>query len=189
MSYAGVDGRKHIIVFSCERSGTYRGSSKVFQKKCPNKVTGKKKCNCHFALKGRKLATDDDWMVTVICGVHNHPNAKHLEGHSLVGRLSEDELTVLIDMSKSLVKPRNILHTLKKRDLNNTTTMKTIYNARHKYRVAEMAGRSQMQQLMMNLEKNGYIEWHTSNDATDCVSSLFWAHPYPLSYYEHFPRC
>ena len=64
-------------------------------------------------------------------------------GHKMLEKtwLSEEELTVLIDMSKSLVKPRNILHTLKKTDLNNTTTMKTIYSARHKYRVAEMAER------------------------------------------------
>ena len=171
MSDAGVDGRKPRIVFPCERNGTYRGSSKVSEKKCPNKAMRTKKCTCPFALKGQKLATDDDWMVTVICGVHNHPNAQHLEGHSYVRRLSEEELTVLIDMSKSLVKPRNILHTLKKRDLNNTTTMKTIYNARHKYRVVEMARRSQMQQLMMNLKENRYIEWHTSNDVTDCVSN------------------
>ena len=123
----------------------------------------------------------------MICGVHNHPNAQHLEGHLYVGRLSEEELTVLIDMSKSLVKPMNILHTLKNRDLNNTSTMKTIYNARHKYRVAEMAGRSQMQQLMMNLKENRYIEWHTSNDVTDCVSNLFWAHPSSVELLRAFP--
>ena len=75
---AGGDGRKLRIVFSCERSGSYRSPSNVFKKKKPNKATGTKKCSCPFALKGRKLATDDDWMVTVVCGVHNHPNAQHL---------------------------------------------------------------------------------------------------------------
>ena len=47
-------------------------------------------------------------MVTVICGVYNYPNAQHLEGHSYAGRLFEEELTVLIDMSKSLLKPRKL---------------------------------------------------------------------------------
>ena len=60
MSDASVDGRKPRIVFSCERSGTYRGSSKVFQNKCLNKVTETSKCNGPFVLKGQKLAIDDD---------------------------------------------------------------------------------------------------------------------------------
>ena len=59
-SDAGGDGRKPRIVFSCERSGSYMGPSNVFKKKNPNKGTGMKKCSCTFALKGRKLATDDD---------------------------------------------------------------------------------------------------------------------------------
>ena len=60
MSNAGVNGRKPRIVFSCERSGTYRDSSKVFEKKDPNKATGMKKCSFPFTLKGRKLALNDD---------------------------------------------------------------------------------------------------------------------------------
>ena len=141
-----------------------------------------------FCFERAKVATDDDWMVTVICGVYNHPNTQHLEGHLYARRLSEEELTILIDMSKSLVKPRIIMHILKKRDLNNTITMKTIYNDRHKYSVAKMAGRSQLQQLMMNLEENRYTEWHTSNDVTNCVSNLFWARPSPGELLRAFPK-
>ena len=121
--------RKPRIVFSCERSGSYRGPSKVFEKKIPNKAMGMKKCSCHFALKGQKLATDDDWMVIVVCGVHNQRNTQHLEEHSFPGRLSEEEINVLIDMSKTLVKPRDILRTLQERNVHNTTTMKSIFNA------------------------------------------------------------
>ena len=98
-------------------------------------------------------------------------------GRSYAGRLSKEELNVFVDLSKSLVKPMNILHTLKQRDVNKTSTMKSIYNARHKYKVIEMVGGSQMQQLMISLEDNRYIEWHSSNDATDNVTNLFWAHP------------
>ena len=108
----------------------------------------------------------------MVCGVHNHPNVQHLEGHSFAGRLSAEEINVLIDMSKSLAKPRNILRTLQKRDVHNTTTIKSIYNARQKLRVTEMAGRSQMQQLMMHLEQKNYIEYHTSNDGTNVIMNL-----------------
>ena len=30
---------------------------------------------------------------------------------------------------------------------------------------------------MMHLEENNYIEWHTNNDATECILDLLWAHP------------
>ena len=60
MSDVGIDGKKLIIVSSCERSDTYMGSSKVFEKKDPNKSTRMKKCSSHFSLKGRKLLTNDD---------------------------------------------------------------------------------------------------------------------------------
>ena len=138
--------------------------------------------------KGRKLATDDDWMLTVVCGVHNHPNAQHLEGHSFAGRLSGKEINILIDISKSLVKPRNILRTLQEKSVHNATTIKSIYNVRQKLRVTEMASRSQMQQLMMHLEQKNYIEYHTSNDATDVIMNLFWAHPLSIQLLRAFPE-
>ena len=59
------------------------------------------------------MQTDDEWVLQVVCGVHNHPAAANLEGHSYAGRLSSEETKLLIDMSKSLVKPRQILSTLK----------------------------------------------------------------------------
>ena len=49
-SDADGDEKKSRIVFSCERSGSYKGPSKVFEKKNPNKATRTKKCGCPFAL-------------------------------------------------------------------------------------------------------------------------------------------
>ena len=92
--------------------------------------------------------------------MHNHAPAKHFEGHSFVGRLSEEETSLLVDMSKSMVRPKEILVTLKRKDALNVTTMKTIYNVRHRNNVIEKAGRSQMLQLLGELEKHNYIEWH-----------------------------
>ncbi|KAK3205168.1 hypothetical protein Dsin_019214 [Dipteronia sinensis] len=100
-----------------------------------------------FLLKGKKLASDDNWALKVINGLHNHPVAQHLEGHSFAGRLTKEEVNMLIDMSKSEVKPKNILYTLQNRDIHNVSTMKTIYNACYKYKVVEKAGRSQYNNL------------------------------------------
>ena len=91
-------------------------------------VLGSKKCRWLFELKSKKLPTDDDWILLVVCGVHNHSVTDHLEGHSYAGRLSQEETSLLVDMSMSRVKPRDILATLKQRDPLNATIMKTIYN-------------------------------------------------------------
>lgn len=45
-------------------------------------MLGSKKCGCPFELKGKKLLTDDDWILLVVCTVYNHSAAVHLEGHS-----------------------------------------------------------------------------------------------------------
>ena len=94
----------------------------------------------------------------VDCGVHNHPAADNLEGHSYAGRLSREETSMLMDMSRSLVRPKEILHTIKQKDPLNKTTMKTIYNVRQISRVIEKAGRSQMQYLLGKLFEHYYIE-------------------------------
>ena len=49
----------------------------------------------------------------LIFGSHNHDLAKTLVGHSYVGRLIVDEKAMVVDKTKSLVKPRNILLTMK----------------------------------------------------------------------------
>ena len=65
-------------------------------------------------------------MVKLICGSHNHELTKLLVGHPYVGRLTKDEKIIVIDMTKSMVKPRNILLTLKKHNINSYTTIKQL---------------------------------------------------------------
>ncbi|BBH02463.1 Myzus persicae-induced lipase 1 [Prunus dulcis] len=108
-----------------------------WKKKGP-KSTGTKKCGCSFQLKGLNIGHGDEWKVGVVCGVHNHHYAEYHEGHSYAGQLSKEENNLLVDMSKSLVRPKDILYTIKRRDGKNVTTIRTIYNARHKSRVVEM---------------------------------------------------
>ncbi|XP_028075130.1 protein FAR1-RELATED SEQUENCE 3-like [Camellia sinensis] len=151
------------------------------------RLTGSKKCGCPFLLRGEKLPTNDEWMLHVLCGVHNHPSAEHLEGHSFAGRLSKEETSLLVDMSKSMVRPKEILVTLKQRNAFNATTIKTIYNARHRHRVVQRAGRSQMQQLLGQLAIQNYVECHRCDDR-EIVTDLFWAHPVSLELLRAFPH-
>ncbi|XP_052300876.1 PKS-NRPS hybrid synthetase cheA-like [Citrus sinensis] len=187
-SDVSAHGRNPRIIFACERSGAYKCVSSEGQRpKCP-KATGTKKCNCPFRLKGQYLANDNCWVLKVICAEHNHPAAKHLEGHSYAGRLTEKENNLLIDMSKSNARPKDILYTIKQRDIYNATTMRSIYNARHRYKVKELAGRSKMQLLMSKLTEHNYIEWYRSDADTDSVKDLFWAHPFAIDLLRAFPH-
>ena len=70
----------------------------------------------------------------LICGSHNHALAKLLVGHPYVDQLTKDENIIIGDMTKSMVKPKNILLTLKEHNANSYTKIKQIYNARSAYR-------------------------------------------------------
>ena len=115
-------------------------------------------------------------MVKLICGVHNHEMAKSLVGHPYVGQLTKDEKIVVADMTKSMVKPRNILLMLKGHNANSYTTIKQIYNAKHAYRSSIRGSNTKMQQLMMLLDRDQYIHWHRLKD-DNVVRDLFWSHP------------
>jgi len=96
-------------------------------------------------------------MVKLMSGSHNHEMTKLLVGHPYVGRLTKDEKTIIIDMKKSMVKPRNILLTLKEHNTNSYTTIKQIYNARSAYLSSVRGSDTEMQQLMKLLERDQYI--------------------------------
>jgi len=68
-------------------------------------------------------------MVELICGSHNHDLAKTLVGQSYARRLSVEEKAMIEDMTKTSMKPRNILLTMKERNEKNVTTVKQVYNA------------------------------------------------------------
>ncbi|KAK9088822.1 hypothetical protein Scep_027904 [Stephania cephalantha] len=80
-------------------------------------------------------------------------------------------------MTKGNVKPRDILNTLKQRDVRNVSTMRTIYNARQKVQNEDAGGRTQMQQMLHILEKNKWMSWHRKHPVTNVVTDLFWSHP------------
>ncbi|KAJ4715731.1 MYB transcription factor [Melia azedarach] len=139
-SDSGDKGQKARITFCCERSGEYSGTGKseVDKKEKQLRNTGTKKCRCPFSLKGHKLDNVDNWMLEVVCGVHNHAVTDPFEGRSYAGRLSKEETSLVKDMSKDMVRPRDILVTLKNKDVKNVSTIKHIYNVCQRNKVKEM---------------------------------------------------
>ncbi|KAH1228465.1 hypothetical protein GmHk_10G028444 [Glycine max] len=125
----GSRGRTLFVLIGCERSGEYRCRKKEFVRR----DTGTRKCGCPFKLHGKPVVGGQGWIVKLMCGIHNHELAKSLVGHPYAGRLTKAEKTLIADMTKSMVKPKNISLTLKEHNANSCTTIKQIYNARSAY--------------------------------------------------------
>jgi len=64
-----------------------------------------------------------------------------------------DEKIIIVDMTKSMVKPRNVLLTLKEDNANSYTTIKQVYNGRNAYYSSIRASTTKMQQLIKLLEQ------------------------------------
>ncbi|KAL5134613.1 Protein FAR1-RELATED SEQUENCE 5 [Glycine soja] len=151
-THIGSGGRTSFVLIGCERSGQYKCRKKEFVRR----DIGSRKCGCPFKLHGKPMHGWEGWMVKLICGIHNHELVKSLVRHSYVGRLTKDEKNIIADMTKSMVKPRNILLTLKEHNANRSDT--------------------EMQHLMKLLERDQYIHWHRFKDEV-VVCDLFWCHP------------
>ncbi|KAJ1393023.1 OTU domain [Sesbania bispinosa] len=168
----GID-RKIKLILGCERSGKYR----PYKSELVRNVTGSRKCECPFRLRGRPLANGVGWKLNVVCGVHNHEVAESLEGHPYAGRLTVEEKSLLEDMTKNMVKPQSILLTLKDHNVHNVTTIKQIYNARTAFRKSERGPRTELQHLMNLMEHDNYLYWHRRAETSDVVRDIMWAHP------------
>ncbi|KAL5137895.1 hypothetical protein HKD37_10G028182 [Glycine soja] len=66
----------------------------------------------------------EGWMMNLICETHNHALAKSFFGHLYAGRLTKNEKIIIGNMTKSMVKSKNIFLALKEHDANKCTIMK-----------------------------------------------------------------
>ncbi|KAL5123971.1 Protein FAR1-RELATED SEQUENCE 5 [Glycine soja] len=132
----GSRGRTKFVLIGCERSGEYRRDFRT------------RKCGCPFKLRCKLVVGGEGWM----CIIMNWPSP-------YAGRLTKAEKTLIDDMTKSMVKPRNMLLTLKEHNANSCTTIKQIYNARSAFR-------SSIRGSDLEIIKD-----------EDVVRDIFWCHP------------
>ena len=89
-----------------------------------------------------------------MCRSHNHELTKLLVGHPYTGWLTKDGKIIIVAMTKSMVKQRNILLTLKEHNVNSYRTIKQVYNARNAYRSSIRGNNTEMQQLIKFHERD-----------------------------------
>ncbi|AES69790.1 hypothetical protein MTR_0599s0020 [Medicago truncatula] len=104
--------KRSYLMIQCERSGIYK-PPKVRKKPNLERI-GSRKCNCPFRLKGFFDKDTNDWWLAILCGMHNHDLDEKLSEHLIAGTLSAEEKKKVIDMTKRLTVPQNILTNLKK---------------------------------------------------------------------------
>ncbi|KAF9600601.1 hypothetical protein IFM89_011130 [Coptis chinensis] len=110
-----------------------------------------------------------------------------LEGHSYANRLRVEEKTLVVDLMKAGMRPKNTLKNLKERFPDNTSTVQTLYNFCKKNKVEVMAGITEMQHLLHLISQEWYIHHVRCVDSTDEVRDLCWAHPDSISLSKCFP--
>ena len=132
------------------------GSYKKYKDGLEVTVTGTRKCQCPFKLRGKPIGKGQGWVLKVIWSTHNHDLYDTLVGHPYAGRLKANEHSMLVDMTKSMVKPSSILRTLKENNKDNMTTIKQ-YNARYSYKRSVRGPQTELQQLMMLLDRDNYL--------------------------------
>src|ERR1044072_6748584 len=179
----GGGKRKEIVILGCERSGKY----KPYKGKLTLGSTRTRKIECPFKLKGRPSKREGCWKLKVMCGFHNHVLPLSLNGHAYPGRLNCVEKHILKEMVDVSVKPQLLLDSLKEKTSNNLTTIHQIYSASKRYKKTKRVPHTEMQYLMQMLERDKYVYWHTKDDETLVMETIFWAHPRAIELFNLFP--
>ena len=102
--------KRPYLTMQCEMSGEYKPPKT--RKKLNLEGIGSKKHQCSFRLQGFFDNDTNDWWIAMLCEMHNHDLEEKLQGHLLAGRLNAEEKKKVINMTKSLTVPRNILTNL-----------------------------------------------------------------------------
>ncbi|XP_058783670.1 uncharacterized protein LOC131658390 [Vicia villosa] len=139
----GSKRRNAFITVLCERSGKYHTPLHKFKRD----DMGSRKCECPFKIRGYMLARKK-WKFRVISGLHNHELCSKLQGHPSACRLKPEEKTCISDMFLNIVQPKNILSTLKRKELESVSNITQVYNIRYCNNKAIRGDKSEMQQLL-----------------------------------------
>ena len=169
----------------CERSGIYKPPK---TRKKPNlEDIDSRKCNCLFRFKGLFDKDINDWWISMLCVMHNHDLEENFQGHLLAGRLSVEEKKKVIDMTKSLAVPRNILTNLKQNNKESVTTIKQVYNMRTRWRKGQRGDMTELQYLISKLVEHQYVNYTRCNSEETTFENIFFAHPESIKLLNNFP--
>ena len=123
----------------------------------------------------------------LLCGMPNHDLDEKLSGHLITGRLCAEEKKKVIDMTKSLTVPQNILTNLKQNNKESVTTIKQVYNVRTRWRKGERGNMTELQYLISKLVEHKYVYYTRCNSEETTLEDIFFAHPESIKLLNTFP--
>jgi len=122
-----------------------------------------------------------------LCRMHNNDMEEKLSGHLLAGRLSAEEKKKVIDMTKSLTVPQNILTNLKQSNKESVTTIKQVYSVRPRWRKGQRGDMTELQYLISKLVEHQYVYYTRCNSEETTLEDIFFAHLESIKLLNTFP--
>ena len=164
------------VYIRCDRGGSYSGKLENLAKR----DSSTRKCDCPFKVRGStskaKSSTNPYWSLAVIDGHHNHSASLCPSAHPSHRQLAPSQVEEVRRLTKSNVKPSQILLQLRESDSGTLAVNRTINNTINKIRQQELLGRSPIEALLGFLKESNWV-WDVAVDASGAIQQLFFAHP------------
>ncbi|KAI7962509.1 hypothetical protein MJO28_000603 [Puccinia striiformis f. sp. tritici] len=164
------------VYIKCDRSGDFRGQlintsgrkTATIKIGCPFKITGSIPTSTKIANK--------TWSLKIQHGEHNHEPSACPSAHAAHKRLHPEQVLEIMNLSKSNLKPAQILLQLRTSDNKTYATNKTISNVLQKQRRDELAGKTPTQVLLLILKETNWT-YDVKVNSSGEILNLFFAHP------------
>lgn len=160
--------KPHKIWIICDKGGRYH--SRLPRELFRN--TSTKKTGCSFCVTGVNVS--GSWQLETVNAEHNHLPSDDIAGHSGARRLLDEERNLIASLATSGAAPRVIRSSLQSHNNENISNMRDIYNSLAQQRRELLNGRTPIQFLIEELERQG-IESSFDTDDENHVNRLCFA--------------
>ncbi|KAI5652702.1 hypothetical protein M9H77_29889 [Catharanthus roseus] len=121
---------------------------------------GTKKCGCPFKLKGKQMATCENWQLFVHDGRHNHAIGVYSHGHAQAAKLTDKQLIQTEQFKEPYATPAQ-----------------KIYNVIVKIKKNRMQGRNTVEEVLCLSAQRGYTVFYRNYEDNNVLSDVVVAHP------------
>jgi hypothetical protein len=134
------------------------------------------------------LEKSNEWSLSIFNGVHNHPMWSKLQGHLLACISTEKDKEIVIDLTRIMVEPKNILMNLKDKRKYRLTNIKQVCNAHQRFKKSIRAESSKMQHLLKCFKDHKYVYKFINKCDSTTVLDIFRAHVEFIKLFNTFPK-
>lgn len=190
------------VTLTCELYGEHRSGKKknrdivVAKEDIEERYNRSKRKGCGFELRGfreRKtsgilgIVDNQKWVLSVVCGEHNHMLADSFHGHAIIGRMTPEEQLMVRRLGQIFVPPSGIVAQLQAFFPGNVTSSKQVSNYLQRINYEDRGEMSVTQWTLNFMKEHRYEVFPLREIATNEMDILFFAHPDSLHLFKRFP--